>query len=803
MAHERDEESADAILMEGGSATVSVTVRMPYGVTATANEEIRVYLYTPAQIDASGRVVQSPHSLTRATANFQPGDSASTAVFNGVAAGDYILRTYTTRMENDKLLNGTFFYHGDGSMATGQYTATPFSVAQGASLNKTITLPQSEASISGALNFSAPLPEETEFEVYCTAQDTTSGSHYVYFSGEKGARSVPFSIGVKSGCYTIDFSVEDSYYLDYDGRLTEDYQKRCCYELTVGERKNGLSVNGDILLGGEAGTNETVRVEFTITLPEVSTLERRFYVAAVRSDSNDRLETYSTSSVTVPAGQATLSTTLTLAKGAEYAIGYRDTTDCYTVYGISTSNDMRYFSAGNSVTTLFENARKFRFTADASVSLREPACARVTGRVNRNGFDAGTRADAYAYALFPDGERYCARVLLGSADSAEYVIYVPLKHSGQTFQLSAMMARPNTNYPIEESVSKSVSRKFSGDVSAGTLSVSGDYFTISGTVSLPQGVKAPADGQSLYLNTPSGNIYYVLPAGQNSLSFSLQIYKSDSSRSESITAYLSSPLSGVYRRVTQSRSFEESASDSERKAWYKNRSLVFPASAVISGSVSLPPGTRDVGLNAQLYAYFEGSDSLPSVSASHVISIPKGQTSSAYRLTVPVRQLSYLRLSMMSSTDGRAAEDTFYVDGDWTVVSAERPGKAPNVTTSRANLNFAFSVFSSGVTPQITSVKSWAAVELQNPLEEVRKNNTLRVVCVGPLGTEASLIATTYDEQGRLLDVTVDSYISLSRSGEEAYIQFRGQEASSAATLRLFLIDRETRVPLSTPLSFN
>lgn len=413
--------------MAGGSATVRVTVALPTGVTANAGDEIRVYLYTPTEIDASGRVVRESSSVTRATAEFQQGQSVGTAVFQNVAAGKYILRAYTYRMSGGKIRNcPSLFFNADGSTASSEYAVTPFSVAEGQNVAKTIAIPAAETSISGVLRFSAPLSQDTEFELYCYGSGTGSTSHYVYFTGQQGATSVPFSIGLASGCYYLRFSLDDSYYLDYNGILTEEGGTHYYCHVAPGAGLSGLSVNGDILLGKTDNTEtETVKVDISVTFPEALARERKFSVCAVSDNTSN------SSSTVVEAGQTTFSRTLTLNKSREYVIGYRDTTDCSNMYSPKTAKDVRYLSESGGITTIYENAKKFKFTGDTSVSIREPACGRVTGRVSRNGFNAGYWAAAYAYAEFPDGERYCARVLLGTADSAEYVIYIPMTHSGQ------------------------------------------------------------------------------------------------------------------------------------------------------------------------------------------------------------------------------------------------------------------------------------------------------------------------------------------------------------------------------------
>lgn len=787
-----------AALMAGGSASVTVNVRLPSGMAANEDTYMYMYLYSAAEIDASGRVIRESVWVDSEKAQFPKGASSATVVFQGIAAGNYVLNANTTYMTGCKVLNCyELYYNADGSPASSEYAAAPFSVSDGQSVSKTVTLPAAEAFISGVLRFKSPLSQDTEFRLSCYGQGRNS-YYYVYFTGQQGATSVPFSIGVTSGCYSMEFSVDDYYYLDYEGTLTKDYNKRYYCNVSSGANADGFSIDGDILLG-KTENAETVKVDVSVTLPEALTQQREFAVSAVYQN-NDYLSSR-LSFKNVEAGQTAFSRTLTLEKGREYAIGYCDTTDCNSIYGPDSAKDIRYLSKDGGITTLYENAKKFTFAGDASVTIQEPACGRVTGSVSRNGFHAGIPEAAYVYAKFPDGERYCARVPLGTADSAGYVIYVPMTHNGQKFELSAAMAETNSNYPLESSVSDPISMTFNGNVSAGSVSVSGDYFTVSGTVSLPDGVTAPAGGQAVQFEVQNeGDVYYVIPGGKNSVAFSFQSYGRKDYSSESLRAYLCGRLSGVYDEVSQSKHFDDSTSNSERKAWYQNKSFVFPKSAVISGTVSFASGVKDVGVSMELSANFNESDNGFSAYAYSYVSILKGQTSSPYYFEVPAGKLSSLRMYMRGSTDGRAADDDLYVDENWNI--SKEWVKDPTVTGNRSGVNFTIDVFSNGVKPQIMSVKSYSNEE--NVLEGFRQDGYFYAVCAGPSGQSATLIASICDNSGRFLGAAVQSYAELKRDGSEIYVRFDGDKAklADAAKVRVFLFDRETLAPLADPFAF-
>ena len=289
------------------------------------------------------------------------------------------------------------------------------------------------------------------------------------------------------------------------------------------------------------------------------------------------------------------------------------------------------------------------------------------------------------------------------------------------------------------------------------------------------------------------DVFFVIPAGQNGVSFSFDAYRRSGYSSESLTAYLEGRLSGVYPEIRQNQHFNGDASEADRAAWYQNRAVAFCASAVISGSVSFPSGARDVGATMELSAYSDEH----SVSAYSYVSILKGQNSSPYRFTVPVCKLSQLELQMRSSTDGRASDDALRVRNDWSV--SKDWGESPTVTGDRSGVNFALDVFSDAAKPEIVSVsaQSYSGQDGENVLEELRNNGRLYVVCAGPVGQTAAVFAVIYDSDGRFLDIDMNSHVNLRRSGQNASLHFDREVAANAAKVRVFLLDNETFSPLT------
>ncbi|MBQ9347213.1 MAG: hypothetical protein IJT94_07735 [Oscillibacter sp.] len=783
-----EEEYAE--LMAGG-ASVTITVRLPDGGTANAGDRAYVALCRAAVTDASGRVVSEPAAVRDEIAEFSQGAASASVVIYNVEAGEYVIRVDTNEITGGGVLNRyENYFNADGSPSSSGYTQSVFSVSGSGGVNRTVTLPRAEASISGTLEFSAPLASDTEF----TVSVYHMGENYMLRTpGKKGVRSVPFTLGVNPGSYSPYFwsSDSDTWYLSYDGDLSGDYGKQLYFSLGAGDRVTGLSINGDPLLeqGAAPEDAEKVSVTFTVTLPETLTEDREYQLVGVYQrdaylDGNGR-------TVWVPAGQNTATAVLRLDKGREYALGYRDMTEVNEYYSVDTAMDARLATADGGITHRFANAKKFRFNADGTAVLQEPACGAVTGMLSRGSFSPGLNAAGYAYAVFPDGTRYSGRVLLGTGDAAPFTIYIPSSRSGQTYQLYAALASGASNRVMEASASKPVSRTFSGSASVGTLTISQDYVTASGSISLPQGVTAPAGGQAVQLELDyDASQIYVIPSGKDTLSFSYQGYPRYDGTS--LDAELPGGLPGVFPRVSMSYNGSQ---DSDSSSWLGNLPVSFVKSAVISGSISLPDGITDIGalFSMDFYSGVLSNNISYSYSAYPNISIRKGENKTTYAITAPVGE-GPLSLNVSSSTDGRVSSETLYT-GDGGTSSTE--WQELHVTGDRSGVDFKLTAYGSASAPAIVSYRaSWD--EEEDFFTAFRENGWISIKYVGP-GTSAKAVAVLRDADGRFLDMAMQDYMTLSHDAKEAWLNFNTGTAAvqSAASVRIFLLDRDTLCPLA------
>ena len=667
-----DSKTDEDATLSDASGTVVVTVNLPSGVTAPEEASIGVYLYTPAKVNTNGLVVEEPASVRGKYETFQNGRTSTTVTITDVPEGSYILYTSAYHVNSPEISGLDQYYSGDGTLASSAYTAVPFTISAGRTVSKTITLRRAERSIRGEVYFSKPLVQDTTISFYASDYDNGRDEWYdksLYIPA--GKTSAEFAFGVGTGSYELELSGSGTYrYYGIEGSLTSDYNQ-FCYLNTWEESVNGLRINGDSLLE-EGKTTETVQVAVEIKLPETLTEAKRYAIFWSRNQNNSSIRT-----VNVSAGQATISATLTLNRNTEYVIGYYDVSGASSYYGYRNTPDV-CFAAADGITTVYEKAQKFTFSENSSLTIQYPAFYKLTGTLNRNGYNTELLCAAYAVAKFSDGEQFAARVILKSGmESAPYTIYVPQTYNGENLDLYASVARGMYNQINSASESAPIPCTLNGNTNAGTISVSDAYITVSGRVSLPEGISLPTGGQAveLQMNYESGSVFYVIPSGTRTLPFAFHSYPRTDYSSQT-EATLVGEISSIYPQIRQSYS---------REPDYSDIALDFPKSAVISGQISLPDGINDVGVTVEISA--SGGNLYPTSRAS----IAKGNFQTGYSLTVPVGQLRSMSVRPEISTEDRVQKDDIYVQSDWTTGSYY--GNGLTVEENRSGVNFVLAVW--------------------------------------------------------------------------------------------------------------
>ena len=608
---------------------VSVTVNMPAGVNVADGEYVEIGLYRAGEMNGTlkSKATSYLDYWVRVSSN------TASCTFDGVEPGEYIIGVDSYCNSKDVLAT-MLYYNADGSPASSEYTATPFTVSSGSNISKTLTLQKATRSISGTLTFTSPLSEP--LWVYVNASSLNYDDAYAHadFSVEKGASSVDFSIGVDADVYRLDFDFDSSsgyahgYYLVND-TLSTDYNQMMYFNL-MDSSVSGLRCNADLLLDGiSSGSSEGKAVSVTITLPEVLTADKEFRVAA-RNENQGR-----SGRAEGVSGSRTFTRTFTLDPGSDWVFSY---SDYYLSNSWSGDFPEEIYAADNGVTTVRANAKSFDLKETSSISIAWPEWYAISGTLNRSG---SYPIAGYVIADF-DGEKFADRVEFGKIDSSgAFKIYVPQTLKGKTFTLYTVPLNVSATAIVSDLKESVGSYTLDGNLAIGAVNLRSDFVTYSGTVSLPAGRTAPAGGIAVGIRTEGWDDLgaVIIPAGKNSANFMFQ-----SSEVQTIYATLKSPLSGVYYKTRCK------VQDSEIL-------LTFPAAALISGNIFLPDSV-DTASTIEVYA--GGS----AFSSSTYASIRKGQHSASYSLSVPLGEIS-LYADVDYDRSGELSEKSIYIDSNW------------------------------------------------------------------------------------------------------------------------------------------
>jgi len=660
-----EEAQPDAALL-AGSGTVSLSVRLPAG--ASLNGRVRAYLYEAAETDGTGLVIREPEPVQSQYQDVSGGGPIGFR-FENVAAGSYFFGVYTGNARASGVASGTLYFNGDGSPASSQYLARGASLAAGATLSRSLSLNAPERSISGVLRFSAPLSAAASFTV--EAGPYSSGDWiYTDLSAPAGTTELPFRLDVPAGLYCLDFYCSEGghwSYLSYVNELSNEYDEEAWLPLWDGDL-SGLEVNGDALLSGGTQTAETCLVTVTLRLPAPTVRSERVFVNAY---SGSGTSVYTRASVQAAAGTQELSVRLNLPRDRAFRIGYSRLSSYDSNY-YSASPDERY-AAEEGITGLPAQAKRFTFTGEtATVTITEPDCLKISGKLRRDIADDRDWRGAYAMADFADGEHYAVYAVFeaGQAET-DYVIYVPRTEQGQSFGVSAAFTSyRGSNRLMESTRVRGGSYTLNGDTAAGTLAIPLTVNRIRGAMTFA--VPAPAGGMLAQLQLSGGTaVRYLVPEGEQTLEFSYTDYGFGAGE----TVWLDVSLSGAEGMV---RSLDrELTLDSDGNGATK---FYFSATAVLQGQIFLPEGMADLGVNG--YVQSSGDD----VWNSQPFTIRKGQTATSYRLEAPQGRLDALSASVSRDSENLISTNTLYIDESWRCVSSYAGG--PEVSGDRSGVDF-------------------------------------------------------------------------------------------------------------------
>ena len=642
------------------AANYDVTVNVKFPKAAAEDGTMWVYLHQAAQVDDDGFVTQYPYIWTSQKVQVDAGKKSITATFS-VPKGDYFVEVYTQDVQNGSYLYQDMFFNGDGTYTTNEYTAQPVSISKDKTLN--VTLPTAERTISGELKFSKALTEDTRFRVqFYAMSDYSDISIYCYFYGEKGDKSVSFSVPVPADTYRVRFynnNLGTSGYYDVTGGISSDYDMRA-YVSTFAQSVSGLEVDADSLMDfeeEEEGISSSHRVDITLKLPEKTTAESE-YLILLYSPEYDEL--WDWDSFWVESGTEEISTYFLLPEDLDFIIGYMDAYSWNSISWQGPYAGARY-QAESGITTQLDKAKVHTMgTEDMSLTINDSKNYKLTGTLKLSGARKVATV-AYAVAEFENGERYASRVYFEpGVTSCSYTIYVPKTESG-SFEHWAAEAGAGSDLVLnEETRVDNKTYTLSGNASLSTITLTTPAPNVTGTLSLPDGMTAPEGGLALQFNV--GDSYmgvYYMEEGESSIDFSFVASLS----SEEYGNYLHVWVMDAPDNLTDYQSFvAESAADMMDISMTLQEMVILSGNVVVSDAAKDPATSFRIRVNDRDYNY----------SNEVYVSTLPGETTAAYQLKVPKGIECRVRVYVEADATGSvlSADQYMQTDGTFDVSSA-------------------------------------------------------------------------------------------------------------------------------------
>lgn len=462
----------------------SVTVRVTFPQAATDSGRVRISLHVPDVMDENGFVSQPSYIYTSQWVTVSKGATYASATFT-VPAGSYFASVYAQSPNFGICMNTYHYFNADGSVATNAYTAQPTAISGTRTIS--VTAPKAPRTISGTVQFSSPLTEDTWFEFY---MGTTArwGSSYIYptFFAAQGATSLSFSIPVSANSYYMELYNHSNGrygYYDTNGQLSNNWSSRA-YVSVVDESVSGLVIDGDCLLGevdeeeGEVSVWHAANV--TINLPETLTLD----ISAPEGFSGyyeGQISLYVQETYEIVCNQHFWfdgsSTTAALTLPADLADGsYALRVYLYNGSGVITDST-RFWTESGWVTSL-SDAQPIDFSV-GELSITLPAAKSATVTVNApEGFSG--YYDGYIY-LYEDTETGFATVASQyfefEGSGCDVTLYLPAESESDTYKMAVYLwsgpgcPTDTTYYYAEAGWATSYSSGDYVDFSSGAVSI--------------------------------------------------------------------------------------------------------------------------------------------------------------------------------------------------------------------------------------------------------------------------------------------------------------------------------------------
>lgn len=613
------EEDVDEVtLMAADEVKISGTISLPSGVTAADDGYISIFL-SELEKDSNNKITNVSYSRFDSSANIKKGKS-SVSYSVSAPKGSYAL--------------GVEYYDGQGILNTEEYYTAKGNVrtlelADTFTSNKTVnmTLSKPERTIGGTITLNEAA--EKSGDIYISLNSTSDSYYSLSVPVAKGQKTVPYSIGVTKGSYSLyaDSNADEGGTYSVYGDL-RDYGDICYLDVTE-ESLNNIDFKCDYM-PYEPVSIETVPV--TLTLPNTVS-ENKSYRVHFEAE----YRTYS-STVTINAGNKSGSQKIRIPS-YDFILSVQDRTNNGSYY---------YYSENLGWTTKEEEATLLSpDDVKNGINLDFLNCYTLTGTVSRNGNKTGEALDVYAVADIGDEKFYTSVEIAPTSNSAQYSIFIPKSLDGEECNVYTTMLQYSRWDFIGEKVTVSVGANMKANISA----PADCYKAISGTITLSDA--APACGAVVEISGRYDTARYYIPAGSKTVSYSTY-FSTD-------TDYI-----GVELLSDDERFNVFGGQDLETEDRFDYTLIV--KNKTITGTVKIPDGVDLTNaVSYEIYAEYNCGDS--DYSTDIYSSIMKGKKQKDYTINVP-ENATLINLVIRVSASGAlpfASEDIYYTpDGNTT-----------------------------------------------------------------------------------------------------------------------------------------
>lgn len=645
-------ESDEGVSLFATNYTVSGTVTLPSGVTASAGDIIRVYAYNPPEV-YDGLVVSDSSSVKSTTVTLSSGQTSASYSIS-LPKGEY---TFAVRyLSGNKNVSGKMMYYTSDGITANEYAADVVTVS-GTVKNINMTLYKAESYISGTIDLSKNVPTTDTYIGLSFNSNSASLwiSQYVYISVKAGTTSVDYEIGVDPSYFSM---YVNSNYFDtgyYSNGSVTVYKYRTILDATSPLENVDVVISESSSAGGE-------ECAITINFAKAAT-ETKTIIAAF---SNEYGEVYDNAWLTLVEGESSLSFSLISEPIDNLMFFYKDMTGFSSVTW-ELDESCRFYSSELGYTSNVKKATNV--SGMTSITVSEPESFTVSGSISSGSGDA-VRKYVYVGAEFED-ESFCTAVNIAEGT---YSVDVPKRHLGETFEMFTAIgsyACLDADTKIYNDSTYTLTKSLSGiDVTAPA------FRTVSGTIYLP--IAAPSSGLNINLYYDSQYDYddigiLVVPTGAKTVNYSVVI-------PEDIPedGYITAGIEAYEKIAMPSQAFSESLTSKE--------DIYFEEAATINGTVSLPSGTVfDKDITLQICA--QNNDGVYEYMYTSVLA---GKSSASYELTYP-KDVALNYLFVQIQTEGFDLFDRVYYKSDG------------QTSSSSVNLNI---TVSEGMTADFTLMKA-------------------------------------------------------------------------------------------------